>query len=111
MRRRVPRLTVRLHRPRLALESAVALGVLVVLTVVGGWVYANLGLGMMWFYATAVIASFVLLFLAPYAAECGHPREGVVAVWLALFFGPLSLVVVVPWALGLGSRYEAERVS
>jgi hypothetical protein len=39
----------------------------------------------------------------------GHKGEGTVAVWLALVLGPLSLIVLIPWARQLDARYEAEQ--
>jgi hypothetical protein len=91
---------VRRVTPMSGLLLAVAVGVLAV----GAWIVATQGLGMLWFFADAVTAATVLFVVMPRAAALGHRTEGIVAVWLALFFGPLALVVLIPWARGLEAR-------
>jgi len=95
---------VRLTRESIFLLAATG-GVLAV----GSWVYANQGPEVLWFFSTAVTAVIALFYLAPYASMRGHRGEGAVAVWLAIILGPLSLIVLIPWARQLDARFAAEQ--
>ena len=57
----------------------------------------------------AVKGIFGLVYLAPYASMRGHKGEGAVAVWLAVVLGPLSLIVLIPWAIYLDARLWPSR--
>ena len=102
--------TVRVARwSRAPGTDLIVIAIAVAVAIVGAWVVATDGIGYLWFYSTAVIAAVTLFVVYPYARSCGHPGEGAVAVWLALVLGPVSLIVLGPWAQHLGSRFEAEQ--
>jgi hypothetical protein len=88
-------------------EAVIAVAIAMAVVILAVWVYANEGIGMLWFLATAVVATGTILFAYPYAVGCRHANEGAVAVWLALLLGPLSLAILVPWARRLGPRFDA----
>ena len=101
--------TTRAARRRVSSTGLILLAISTAIAIVGAWVVAADGIGYLWFYATAVIAVVMLFVGYPYARACGHPGEGAVAVWIALVLGPVSLIVLGPWAQDLGSRFEAEQ--
>jgi hypothetical protein len=98
------------HRAPLtaALGAFAVTGVAFAVVALGAWVYASQGPEMVWFYATLVTALVAFFWFAPYARTWGRPGEGTIAVWLAIFLGPLSLIGLVPWMSGLAARFEAE---
>ena len=84
---------------------AIGLGIgAIVVVAVGVWLVLNQGLGVLYFYSvllTALLASFVFV---PTAASYGRTGEGALTVWLALFFGPFSLLILIPWFRRLPER-------
>jgi hypothetical protein len=62
----------------------------------------------LWLLSVAAMGLLGVFFFAPYASLRGHKGEGVIATWLGLWFGPFALVMLIPWALGLNDRYDAE---
>jgi hypothetical protein len=90
-------------------ESVFLLAAIGAVLAVGPWVYANQGPEVLWIFSTAVTGVIALFYLAPYASMRGHRGEGAVAVWLAIIFGPLSFIVLIPWATRLDARLAAEQ--
>ena len=82
----------------------------VILAIVGAgvWIALNRDPGMLWFYTVAVTATLMLFVGYPFAAARGHATEGAVAVFLAIAFGPLSLIVSGPWLRSLASRFGTD---
>lgn len=87
-----------LRRPQLSLPSPL-LFVLPAFVLFTGWwvVFVHPEMGVQFAWLVCGLAG--LFYFAPLGYRRGHPTEGAVAALMAVFLGPIALLVLVPWAV------------